>query len=112
MGKPFLPGNPGSPGRPRGSRNKLSEAFLDALHQDFTAHGVAAIAQVREESPLGYVRMVAALLPHKDEVRQDGDLSSMKDAELEAEIRRYLTLMEAHDKPNDAPPPKCLPHVM
>ena len=30
-----------------------------------------------------YVRMIAALLPHKHEVRQGDDVSSMTDAELE-----------------------------
>ena len=105
MGKPFLPGNPRGPGRPKGSRNKLSEAFLDAMHQDFAEHGVAAIAQARLESPLGYVRMVAALLPHKHEVHQDDDLSTLTDAELEAQLRKYLDLMPTQEKQADAPPP-------
>lgn len=104
MGKQFQPGNPGGPGRPIGSRNKLSEAFLDAMHQDFAEHGVAAIAQARLESPLGYVRMVAALLPHKLEVREDDDLSTLTDAELEARLQGYLDLIATQDKQADAPP--------
>ena len=66
----FQAGNPGGPGRPRGSRNKLSEAFLDALYRDFQINGVAAIADARAESPLGYVRMIASLLPQKLEVER------------------------------------------
>lgn len=111
MGKPFQPGNPGGPGRPKGSRNKLSEAFLDALHADFGEHGADAIAQARMESPIGYVRMVAALLPHKHEVRQDDDVSSMTDAELNAEIRRYLPLTEVRGEQADVPLSLRLPHV-
>ena len=110
MGKPFQPGNPGGPGRPKGSRNKLSEAFLDALHQDFQAHGVNAIAQARAESPLGYVRMVAALLPQKVEVQQ-GDLSSLTDAELNARLNYQLASVIGLSESADASPPLCLPHV-
>jgi hypothetical protein len=69
MGTPFFqPGNSGGPGRPRGSRNKLSESFLDALYQDFQTSGIAAIVAARAESPLGYVRMIASLMPQKLEL--------------------------------------------
>lgn len=64
MPKPLCqPGNPGGPGRPKGSRNALSEAFLSALHDDFKTHDAAAIEAARAEGSLGYVRMVAGLLP-------------------------------------------------
>ena len=38
-----LTGNNGSTGRPKGSRNKLGEAFLEAMHADFEQHGVEVI---------------------------------------------------------------------
>ena len=39
----FLQGISGNPtGRPRGARNTLSEAFLEALQQDFVRGGAAA----------------------------------------------------------------------
>ena len=82
----FQPGNPGGPGRPKGSRNRLAEAFLDALHADFLEHGVAAIEAARAESPLGYVRIVASLLPQKLQV--EGSTGSLSDDELVAIIRR------------------------
>jgi hypothetical protein len=69
------PGGPGGPGRPKGSRNALSESFLTALHADFQAHGVEAIAAARAENPLGYVRMVASLLPQKLQVESGGGMS-------------------------------------
>jgi hypothetical protein len=68
MGTPFQPGNSGGPGRPRGSRNKLSESFLDALYKDFQSSGIEAIIAARAESPLGYVRMIASLMPQKLEL--------------------------------------------
>lgn len=80
----FQPGNPGGPGRPKGSRNRLTEAFLDRLHADFQEHGAAAIEAARIESPLGYIRIVAGLLPQKVEVAHGA--ADMSDAELLAVI--------------------------
>lgn len=82
---PFLPGSPGGPGRPKGSRNRLAESFLDALYQDFQAHGVEAVEAARAESPLGYLKIVAGLLPQKLEVGPGG--GSVSDADLLAIIR-------------------------
>jgi len=42
----FQPGNPGGPGRPLGSKNKLSESFLQALAEDFEKHGKDAIRRI------------------------------------------------------------------
>jgi hypothetical protein len=44
----FLPGNSGLPGRPKGARNKLAEAMIDDLYQDWKAHGIEAIRECRE----------------------------------------------------------------
>ncbi len=81
----FRLGNPGGPGRPRGSRNRLTEAFLDTLHADFQEHGAAAIEAARIESPLGYIRIVAGLMPQKVEVAHGA--AEMSDAELLAVVR-------------------------
>jgi hypothetical protein len=45
---------PGNPGRPKGSRNKLGEAFIQALAEDFERHGAEAIeaGQGREAGSL------------------------------------------------------------
>jgi hypothetical protein len=59
----FLPGNSGFGGRPRGSRNKLTTEFLDALYADFQANGAEAVARCRKEKPAEYVRIVASILP-------------------------------------------------
>lgn len=56
---------PGNPGRPKGSRNKLGEAFIAAMHDDFTEHGPAVIAQVRAEKPDQYLKVIASILPQQ-----------------------------------------------
>src|SRR6187397_293268 len=54
---------PGNPGRPRGSRNKLGEAFIAVLAEDFEKHGVEVIERVRIEKPESYIKVIASLLP-------------------------------------------------
>ena len=62
--RPFQPGQSGNPkGRAPGSRNKLGEAFIEALYADFQEHGVETIAKVREEKPDQYLKVVASLMP-------------------------------------------------
>lgn len=56
---------PGNPGRPKGSRNKLGEAFIQAMHEDFSQHGATVIAQVRVEKPEQYLKVVASILPQQ-----------------------------------------------
>src|SRR5271166_2251281 len=60
----FLPGQSGNPaGRPKGSRHRISEAFLRALADDFEAHGAGVIQHVRERDPAAYLNVVARVLP-------------------------------------------------
>jgi Family of unknown function (DUF5681) len=66
---PFEKGQSGNPnGRPKGSRNKLSEAFLQALSADFTAQGTAVIEKVRAEKAHEYLKIVALLVPKQVEL--------------------------------------------
>ena len=60
----FQPGKSGNPrGRPPGSRNKVGEAFFEAMCADFERHGPAVIAQVRTENPAQYLRAMCQLVP-------------------------------------------------
>ena len=62
----FQPGQSGNPaGRPRGARAKLGEAFLTAVLADWEAKGSAALAELREQKPADYVKLVASILPRE-----------------------------------------------
>jgi hypothetical protein len=63
---PWKPGQSGNPaGRPKGARNKLGEAFVQALADDFADHGVAAVEKVRAEEPATYLKIIANTLPRE-----------------------------------------------
>lgn len=72
---PWQKGQSGNPdGRPKGSRNKLSEAFLRVLADDFGENGVEVIERLRKESPAQYANVIAKLMPKMMELSgPDGD---------------------------------------
>jgi hypothetical protein len=92
IGRPFEPGQSGNPtGRPKGARNKLSEAFLQALAEDFETHGKDTIVKVRTDRPHDYLKIVALSLPRRMEIEDatpDKPLREMTDAELNAILWR------------------------
>lgn len=92
-GKRFQPGNPG---RPKGSRNKLGEDFIRALHEDFSEHGVAAIQAVRVDKPDAYLKVIASLLPRELKVTTETEMTDDQLIEriqqLDAIIRPFLGL--------------------
>jgi hypothetical protein len=54
-------GNPG--GLSKGSRRKLTDAFIRALARDWERYGESVIKRVREESPTTYFKGILSLLP-------------------------------------------------
>ena len=85
----FLPGNSrGIGGRPKGSRNKLGEDFIKALHDDFDRHGIAAIQTMREDKPHEYVKVIASLLPKELKVTTESDLTN---DQLDQRIRQLAS---------------------
>ena len=81
----FKPGQSGNPGgRPVGTRLKLTGRFVHALCHDFEVHGKRAIEAARLEDPLGYIKVVASLLPKQVEATKP--LETMTDEELTAGI--------------------------
>lgn len=81
----FAPGQSGNPGgKPKAARNRLQGAFLNALADDFDAHGKQAIVDAREKDPVAYVKAVASLMPKQ--VEQSQPLDDLTDAELTAGI--------------------------
>lgn len=93
-GYAWKPGQSGNPnGRGKGSRNKLGEAFLDALHDDFQAHGVAAIQKVRDEKPDQYLKVIASILPKELNVKVD-PFDDLTDEQLDRRIRQLAAALE------------------
>lgn len=77
--------SPNPSGRPKGSRNKLGEAFIDALKDDFEKHGVAALAEVRETKPDQYLKVIAAVIPKEVHHTVD-DYDGYSTEQLQADV--------------------------
>jgi hypothetical protein len=74
------------PGRPKGSRNKLSEAFLRDFCEAWEERGKAALEAVATTDPSTFIKVTAQLLP----------------AKLEAEVgHRYVVRMPHVCKTNE-----------
>lgn len=80
----FKPGQSGNPaGRAKGSRNKLGEAFISAMHDDFVQHGPQVIETVRIEKPDQYLKVVASILPKELNIKTDA-FDGLTDEQLSA----------------------------
>jgi len=83
---------PGEGGRPKGTRDKLSRRFIEALAKDFDEHGEGAISAARERDPVGYMKVVAGLLPKEVEIKRPAeDLTDDELANAISLIRASLT---------------------
>ena len=102
---PWQPGQTGNPnGRPKGSRHKLGEAFVAALHDDFQANGIEAIEKVRTDKPADYLRVIAQVVP-KELIVKDQSLEDMTEEELTDTLAVIHAAMPAHQAKKRKPKP-------
>lgn len=118
IGRPFVLGQVANPaGRPKGSRNKLGEVFIQALHADFEAHGEKVIEAVRKDKPAEYLKVVASLLPKQVEIRE-GAFDGVDDEQLAALVAAARSALgvtssgtAGTEKPQSPQQAKALPAI-
>lgn len=82
--RPFPTGRSGNAlGRPKGSRNKISQAFVDEMCASFEEHGRDTIERVRLQYPVEYLKIAAALIPRSFESQPSNPLEELSDAQHE-----------------------------
>ena len=89
----FISGNIGG-GRPKGARNKLGEAFVSDMLADWEEHGAVVIAQVREEKPDQYLKVVASVLPKELNVKVS-ELDELSDEQLQRQLAHVVAQLAA-----------------
>lgn len=95
----------GANGRPKGTRDKLSMAFIGALSDSFDKHGVAALDAVRTKDPSTYIRVIAALQPKEVELK--APLDAMDDSTLLDAISALTQAIRGH-MPRDDDEPRVI----
>lgn len=88
--------SPNPAGRPKGSKNKLGEAFVAALHDDFQEHGVRVIETVRLEKPDVYLKVIAQIIPKEFTIKTDAfdGITDEQLAAIVAAARASLGIIE------------------
>lgn len=61
-------------GRPKGNRNRLGEAFLMDLREEWERTGAKALKQVAETNPEAFVKITASILPKELNATLDVDV--------------------------------------
>src|SRR5271156_3408732 len=92
----WKPGQSGNPaGKPKG-RQHLENQFLADLAKDWEESGQEALVAAREKDPVGYVKVVASLMPKK--VDPDGALEGI----TRDELRLAITALQSFLTPRDS----------
>lgn len=89
---PWKPGQSGNPkGRAKGSRNKLTEAFLSDFLGAWDEHGKTALLEVAQKDPSTFVRVAASLMPK--EMKVDHSVVDLTDEQLESRARQLAAAL-------------------
>jgi hypothetical protein len=104
----FVPGHDAKGGRPIGARNRITNALLTKLADDFEAHGDAVIKIARVEKPVEYLRVIASLLP-KELAINDAKVGDMTEEEIAGllemvrELRAKTQAAQTPTEPEETP---------
>ena len=82
----------GNPGRPKGARNRLSEAFLEALETAWHAKGQEVIDKVIQDRPHEFLKVIAGLLP-KDVRLNVSEYADLSDEQLLMQLQKIYELI-------------------
>lgn len=97
--KPFAVGQSGNPlGRRKGSRNKISQAFVDEMCASFDEHGRDTIERVRRQHPVEYLKIAAGLIPKSFDPKPTDSLEELTDAQLDLLITITQAQIEAKER--------------
>ena len=97
----FKPGQSGNPaGRAKGSRNKITEAFVSEMCAHFQQHGLDAIERVFKDKPEQYINAIVRLVPQQVEVGEAGAFDGMSDVELDALLAQRMASLHRHQADN------------
>jgi hypothetical protein len=77
----FVTGCKPGPGRQPGSRNKLTESFIEDLKTVWQEHGATALQRCAIEEPAQFVRVVASLMPKTLDVNMTAEIDASSFAE-------------------------------
>jgi hypothetical protein len=95
--------HPDRKGRPRGSRNKLTEAFLADLNDLWQEQGPAIMRRAAFESPMKFADMVARLLPAKIEVKTESPFADWDHERLTTMLQAVTAWKDALEARPETP---------
>jgi hypothetical protein len=104
----FTAGNHVARGR-QGSRNKLSEKFLNDLHKEWRRSGAKALQRTAQDDPVAFSKLVAHLLPRQLDQTMSMNVSLF--AEIEDFNEKYrFALAHIGAEIEHKPEPKLIEH--
>jgi hypothetical protein len=75
-------------------RRRIHQAYLSYVLTDWKQFGAEAVAEVRQQRPLEYMRIVGAILPENNDVEADG-LDQLTDEQLARNLQASLRELTA-----------------